>query len=286
MNITTESSKSVWEIVNTLVQEMKQGKLELPVLPQVVSHIQEALADPDISLDKIARTVEKDAAISARLMAIANTSYYARAKKAKTVKEAILRLGEKETSHIVIAVANRSLFRTRSPQFKKLMEHLWRHSLATAHSARMIADQLEFKNSEKPFFMGLLHDIGKTIILQKLTERPGISKTFDADAINQSMHEAHLSIGGVILRKWRFEKDFVRVATLHEGPKFYPPVSKSVLIVNLANALTRKIGYSLITDDGIDLIDLDSARRLNLSPDILGAIRKKTETLMKSVEIN
>lgn len=282
----SDAPTSIWEIVNTLVQEMKQGKLELPVLPRVVEETQRALADPDISLDKIARVVEQDSVISARIIAVANTSYYTRRKKAKTLKEAILRLGEKETSHIVIAVANRSLFKTRSPHLKQFMEDLWRHSLATAHAARLMAEHLNFQNSEKLFFMGLLHDIGKTIILQKLSDLSAATSDFHADEINHSLHETHLSIGGVILRKWRFEKEFVRVATLHEGPKFYPPISKPLLVVHLANALTRKIGYSLIPDDGLDLIDLDSAQRLNISPDILNTVTEKTGTLMTSVKIH
>ncbi|MDY6904367.1 MAG: HDOD domain-containing protein [Thermodesulfobacteriota bacterium] len=282
----TQSQKSIWHIVNALVQEIKQGELELPVMPRVVEDTQRALADPDMTLDKIARIVEQDTVVSARLIAVANTPYYARQKKAKTVKDAILRLGEKETKHIVIAVANRSLFRTRNPRFKTFMEDLWRHSLATANAAVLIAEYLDFQNSEKLFFMGLLHDIGKIIILQKLSGLLDDAHAVDTAELNHSLYDAHQSIGGVILRKWRFGKDFIQVATLHEGPKFYPPINKSLLIVNLANALTHKIGYSLVPDEGPPLAELDSARKLHISSETLDVITEKIKTLMSSVEIN
>ena len=282
------SSQSVWELVKALVQEIKEGQLALPVLPRLVEDLQATLDDPNRSLDKIARVVEKDVALAGRLIAVANSPYYCRQKKSQTVKEAILRLGETETDHIVIAVANRSLFKTQHQQFKKLMESLWRHSLATAHAARLIAEHLNLSQEENYFFMGLLHDVGKTIILQKLSEMPAFSDSgaLSSQEIVRSMAEAHLSIGGVILRKWRFEKNFVRVATLHEGPKFYPPVARAVLIVHLANALTRNIGYTLIPESPLDLADLDSARRLKLSAEVLSAICEKTRTVMAAVEIS
>jgi len=281
----TDSKKTVQYVISALREEIKKGRLELPAQPQIVQEIQSAVADPNSSLDTIASIVERDTAITARLIAAVNSPYYSRGKPTKTVRKSILLLGENETNHTVLAIANRSLFKTSRPEFNDLMEKLWRHSIATAYASKLIAEHLKNKNSEKIFLMGLLHDIGKTVIFRHLSKLPTTAYTFDTADIIQSTQQAHLSIGGVILRKWRFEKDFVRVATLHEGPKFFPPVAKAVLIVNLANALTRNIDCSLTQEEPVDLAALDSVHHLKLKADTLNQITEETGKIMSLIDL-
>jgi CheY-like chemotaxis protein len=102
-------------------------------------------------------------------------------------------------------------------------------------------------------------------------------KPCDAKTLIQ---EAHTGLGGVLLRHWRFPKEFISVATLHEDPMAFPHVAKSVLVTHIANILTRKIGYSLFEED-VDLGSLEAAKRLNISEESLEVIGQEIVGLMQ-----
>ena len=137
---TEKDDGTVQDILQGIVQQFKQGKVEAPVLPKVVQGIQKVIKSPMSTADKMARVIERDAVISLKLISIANSPFYRGVKEIKNVRNAIPRLGLKETENIVIAVSNKSLYRTSNPLFRKLMEDLWMHSLACAYAARAIAE--------------------------------------------------------------------------------------------------------------------------------------------------
>jgi HD-like signal output (HDOD) protein len=91
-----------------------------------------------------------------------------------------------------------------------------------------------------------------------------------------------LSIGGVLLRRWRFEDIFIKVVTMHEDPVFSPETEKEILVIHLANMLTRNIGYSLF-DDEVDLDALDSAKFLQMDADTLGQIGEDVKGIIQDV---
>ena len=95
----------------------------------------------------------------------------------------------------------------------------------------------------------------------------------------ESIQEVHATFGGAILQRWRFAQDFIKVATGHTGPKFSSTTEKEILIVNLSNNLTRKIGYSLFDND-IELSGLESANLLELDSDTLENIGEETIKIM------
>ncbi len=162
------------------------------------------------------------------------------------------------------------------------MEKLWLHSLCCAYGSKAIAQRLDLEDLEKFFLMGLIHDIGKVLILKSLDGEAPAVKNIDMQDLINSIQEAHTGLGGVLLRHWRFPKEFISVATLHEDPMAFPHVAKSVLVTHIANILTRKIGYSLFEED-VDLGSLEAAKRLNISVERLEVIGQEIVGLMHEV---
>ncbi|MBA4367354.1 MAG: hypothetical protein C0403_06905 [Desulfobacterium sp.] len=279
--IEPDPKTSIWDIVKDLVETIRQGKVDLPVLPSVIQEVQQTVSDPEAAIDQLTQIIEKDPIISAKLISVVNSPIYRGRSKFTTVKEAITRLGVKETQNIVLALGSKAFYKTPNLQFKTLIERLWQHSLACAYCAKKIAETLKLKDAEGYFLMGLIHDIGKILLVRKLSEVYSSNNSVDINEISQTIHEAHCSIGGVILRNWKFSQDFVRVATLHEGPKYYPPTAKPILVVNLANNMCRNIGYSLF-EENVNLAELDSAKMLNLNEDMIIQIISDVQEVMKS----
>ena len=154
------------EILKDFIKKFKYGKVDLPVLPKVVQEIQKVMSNPTTTVNDLAKVIEKDAVISVRLIAVANSPMYRGTEKIITIKQAIPRLGIKETQSIVSAIANKNLYQTKDIRFKILMEKLWLHSLVTAYASRAICKKIMISETETLFFMGLIHDIGKVLLFK------------------------------------------------------------------------------------------------------------------------
>ena len=264
-----------------IIQKFKAGKISPPVMPKVVREIQNVLKDPNSSAEKIAAVIEKDPTISLRLVSVANSPVYRGIEKIKSVQAAIPRLGIKETLNIVVAIANRNLYETNKVQYKLLMDKLWVHSLACAYGSRLLAQELGLEDPDSLFSLGLVHDIGKALLLQAFTQISP-SKKIDMDVVAASINEAHLRIGGALLKLWAIADEYLEIVSMHEGPEFNPQTGKELLVVNLANMLSRDMGFSLF-DEKVDFAQLESAKLLNIEPDAVIGIGEEIKKIIQDV---
>lgn len=269
--------------VQRIMSGFKEGKLQLPVLPKVVMEIQKVIRNPIATTDDIAKVIEQDAVISLRLITVANSAVYRGVDKVQTVRTAVPRLGIKQTQSIVSTIANKSLYTSTNDQFVSMMEKLWLHSLASAYGARALGEKLKHGDVEKLYLMGLFHDIGKTLLMRGMDMLFSKMGSISIADLSKAVQDAHATFGGVILSTWGFTDEFVRVAQMHDEERFFPTTQKEILIVNLASILTRKIGFSLFSDEGLDLAAIESAQLLGLDSAALeeicqGIVQRMQET--------
>ncbi len=264
--ISEEDKRKLKENIQRIVHRFRTGKIELPVLPKIVDDVRKVMISPNSTIEDLARVVEKDAVISIRIIAGANSPFYRGTEKIATVDKAIMRLGFKETGSIVNAIANKNLYESNNKNLRRLMEKLWLHSLASAYGAKILARKLHLDNPDTFFLMGLTHDIGMTLLFKHLEGgffRDDTSKIKDIYPLIQRIHS---DFGAAIIKRWGFPDNFARVILQHEGPQFSDDTEKDTLIVNLAKYLAYKLGYGLF-DLEVDLSQLDATRLLNLDPD-------------------
>ena len=274
--------KLIQETIARIVKKFKEGRIELPVLSKVVQEIQRVMSKQSSTVDDLAKVIEKDAVISVKVIAAANSPFYRGTEKVRTVNVAIPRLGFKETQSVVTAIANKNLYQTKDTRFNALMEKLWLHSLATAYCARNIAEMALMADREKFFLMGLVHDIGKVLLLKALSETSTNVSSLETEDVVKTIQDIHTNFGGAILRRWGFTEDFVRIALLHEGPTYADTTDKDVLIVNLANNLAHNMGYHLNGEESEkDISSLDSSRLLEM--DSL-ALEKMSDAIKKQMQ--
>jgi putative nucleotidyltransferase with HDIG domain len=275
------SQSAVHSIVMDTVQRFQKKTIELPVLSRIVQEIQELMKKPDSTIEELAKVIEKDAVISVKLIATANSPFYRGTEKILNVRAAIPRIGLKESQRVVSAIANKDLYKTKDKQLQDLMERLWYHSLATAYCAKEISKKIGFGDSEQLFLMGLLHDIGKVLLLKTLGENSPQEGKFDKADIIESIQEVHASFGAALLEQWGFSKEFVKMARIHEWSNYDEKTEKEILIINVANNMSRKMGYSFFDDDEIDLENLEAIRMLEINNDIYSSISEGAEKIMQ-----
>jgi putative nucleotidyltransferase with HDIG domain len=263
-----------------ILKKFKAGKINPPVMPQVVREMQSVIKQPKSTPEELGQVIEKDPTISLRLISVANSAIYRGITEIRNVKSAIPRLGLKETLNIVLTIANKSIYETENVKFKILMDKLWVHSLACAYGSKLIAQTLKLDDLEKYFLMGLTHDIGKTLLLRAFSE-VSQGQSLSMDAIEANIQEAHIGLGSMLLKRWGFDAEFINVISHHEDEEFSPDTVKEILVVHLSNMLTRNIGFSLLEE--IDLAEIQSAKILKLETEKIEAIGEEVKSIMSDV---
>ena len=266
-----------------ILQKFMAGELKPPVVPRVVREIQSVFkGDPsDVREDEVADIIEKDPVISLRLISIANSPAYRGFSEIRNVRAAIPRLGLKETLNLVIAVSQKSLYQTDKTHFKLLMDQLWVHSLATAYGAKLFAQKINFDDPENLFLLGLTHDIGKIFLLKAFTDTLEV-KSFHMDAIRANLQGGHIGISSKLLKRWGFDDEFIRILTHKDSSEYGDNTDPQILILHLANLLTRKIGFSLTTGE-IEMSAVESARYLKLDNATIDQVGNEIQKIIHNV---
>ncbi|NDY72732.1 response regulator [Desulfobacter hydrogenophilus] len=237
-----EESMSHSAGVGEIIKRFYSGKIILPVFPSIVKEIEELLAGKDPSVDDLAKIVEKDLVISSKLITIANSSLYKGLDDVNSLNGALVRLGLKHTLTVCSALATRNLFDSDDQALKTEMDKLWIHSFAVATLARRLAEEKGIDNLETIYLMGLVHDIGKMLLMKVFGDMyPDVCIT--NEDLQRAIHEIHTTFGGVLLKKMHFSKQIIKIAEFHHWDQFEENTEKELLVVSLADSLARELGF-------------------------------------------
>ena len=129
--------------------------------------------------------------------------------------------------------------------------------------------------------MGLLHDIGKLVLLQiigELSAKSGLGDSTEMAQILQTLDTFHSQFGALLLKRWQFPACFIQIAMYHDRLKDAKDVSKDLLVVHFSNLLVKSIGYHLDADfqeSSVD--DVESARLLQLDQKSVSSIKNDVQ---------
>ena len=135
----------------------------LPALPEIVYQLTMLIDDPNSTAQDLAEVISKDQSLTARVLRLVNSSYYAFRSKISKVSHAISLMGFLSIKNIVLSLSVIDAFRKR--ELDDGLEHhlFWEHSIGTAAAARSLGERSGYLSPEEAFVAGLLHDIGKVI---------------------------------------------------------------------------------------------------------------------------
>lgn len=248
---------SIPEAIQEVIESFKRGHIELPVFPGIIQQIRQTVASANTAIDDLATVVVQDPVITLRLITVANSVHYGGGGKIQTVRQAVARIGIKDTQDIVSTIALKSVYASNNVPVKKVMEKYWQHAIATAYTARAIALKLRDKDAETMFLLGLTHDIGKVLLLHSLTsillKRDKNQTIINMEEILANVQAVHAGFGGALLQRWGFAEDIIKAVSSHESPELTSHTPKMILVLYLANILTRRLGHSLFTEEPADI---------------------------------
>jgi HD-like signal output (HDOD) protein len=223
---------------------------DLPALPRTYDALTQALADPDTPLQKIARIVEQDVGISAKILQLVNSAFFGLANSVTNVSHAVIYLGINTLRSLALSVEIFRVFRPKTPLPGFSLEGLERHARLVAHIAARLPVPKHF--ADIPMVAGMLHDVGKLILAWKFPER---FKELLAQAAEEhrplyKIEEreygfSHAEIGAYLLGLWGLPYILVEAVALHHGPNRVPhQYFDAVSAVHVANLLAHELEAS------------------------------------------
>ena len=261
-----------------LVERIKQAyhanQIMLPELPEVAMRIREAIRGEEFNLQQIAKLIQMDPAITARLIQIANSPLHRGASPIEDCRSAISRLGLNTTQEIVTCLAMQNVFADVSKQIQQQVRRVWDHSCTVAAFSYVLARVTPGINEDKAMLAGLIHDIGVLPVLYYASDFPQL---LEAPAmLDDAIQRMRGTLGKAILKKWKFDDDLVAVpedadnwTREHEGKTDYSDIvilaqlhsafgeqgRKDLPVITEVPAFQRHGLYKLGPDASLELID-------------------------------
>jgi HD-like signal output (HDOD) protein len=191
-----------------------QQQNALPTIPKVVQEVIDSFNDDNVSIDEIARKLAADQVLSAKLLRLANSSYYHSSRSIGTVDDAVLMLGFMTVRTLVISSGLTGGFKAMPGVDLK---QFWRYSMHTGVIAKCLAKKIG-GNSDFAFTVGLMHAIGQLVMHAAMPEQTlqidKIAGLLDArrlDVERTSFGYDFSDVGAELAKRWRFPDNFASV---------------------------------------------------------------------------
>jgi putative nucleotidyltransferase with HDIG domain len=199
-----------------LQRRIDADDLDLPILPDVAARVLSICQDPDGDPQRLAELIQRDPALAANTLRIANSAAYAAAEPIVSLGQAIARLGHSTIGDIAIAAAmNAKVFVV--PGREAEMQALRRHAAATGIWTRELARHRR-RNVEAAFLSGLMHDVGKPILLQTVLDLADGAEV-DATHLRTWIDELHAQVGARLLERWNLPPWVAAAVSGHHAPE-------------------------------------------------------------------
>jgi len=198
------------EVYLEFYRSLKSGKYDLPSMPDLAIRIGKAIDDPNTMNDDIARLIQMDPALTARVMSVVNSAAFGAAEPIRTLKQAVTRMGRQQVRNLVFSCIIKGLFRTDSPLLKERMERLWAHSCRVAAISFVLAKVTPGLDPNRALLAGLIHDIGGIPILHAARNNPQVAD--DAVLLDQVIESLKAEIGALTLTQWGFDPEMIDLA--------------------------------------------------------------------------
>ena len=233
------------------LEEILNGATDLAALPQIVMRVMDLTTDQKATAADLEKVIGMDQALAAKILTLANSSYYGLPRQVSTLREAVVFLGFKTVRNLTMGITTFNLFLGRSDEASLARRTVWRHSMDTAQCARIITSLLhpaaqEAVGMEQVYTCALLHDVGK-IALDRSRQALfiAIMELSRTRNLRYSVIEtkvfpfSHGQIGAALAARWNYPPALCEAIAFHHTPKASEINPKLTAAVCLANEIAH-----------------------------------------------
>ena len=223
---------------------------EVPTLPTILFEVDRLMQDPDVTTRQLGRLIEKDQAMTAKLLRLGNSAFYCCSTPVSDIYSAMVLMGINSVRSAVLSISVVRAFNGMAEMEGLRIVDFWHHAVAVAITSRFLACQSRSANPDEAFVGGLLHDVGKVLLAQLFPEQFAAvwaciheNGVAFVEAERRTLPVDHSFIGARLVKRWKLPADLSESIRLHHrlpadtGPEPLPAmVALADLVVNAGSA--------------------------------------------------
>ncbi|MDK2955597.1 MAG: hypothetical protein PWQ57_1093 [Desulfovibrionales bacterium] len=264
-------------------------ELTLASLPDVFYRVVEALKSPRSSASYVAEVIGQDMSLSAKLLKMVNSPFYGFPNRIDTLPRAVAIVGANQLTNLAMGISVITLFQD-VPAVLLDMRLFWRHSIGCGALARLLARNIGIDDAERVFVSGLLHDVGRLVMLRNFPGQAAAVLTkshADLEPLYKTERTAwgfnHGTLAGQLLKAWRLPQQLLQNVGLHHAPgRADDPRETSILHVADIMAHAMMLGSS--GTPVAPKLDMQAWRRLNVSPRAVEHLSRVVDGYVEDLE--
>ena len=276
-----QSPAGLQAIRSAVSSHLDNEALELPLLPAVAGQVLSLARSQDTRAAELAQVIHSDQSLVSHVLRVANSAAYGWSAQIVSLHQAVARLGFERIAEIALAVAvGGRLF--RPDRRKAELQKLWSHSVAAAFCAQDAARLLR-RNAETAFLCGLLHDIGKPVVLEAVQSvENSLGWELRAEIAVLLMEEFGSRVGVRLVREWGLPEqvqEAIACRDCYQEAAQYPDEAKIACAADLLS------DHLLDENPDEDVLRAHPVFvDLNLYPDDVDSLLSKKESVLEAVE--
>jgi HD-like signal output (HDOD) protein len=256
----------------------------VPTVPSVLKQLSTIIENPKISLNEISHFVSKDPALTTKILQMVNSALYGFPGRISSVNHAVMLLGLNVVKGLLLSV---SVFEI----MHKAMMGLREHSIGVAIASKVIAQKKGLKEPEEVFVAGLLHDVGKVILIlmypeeyEKAVKESETASIAIFETERNHFSETHAAVAGWLSEKWHFPKKLCDCLANHHRPQVSTLAPLETSIVHMADILVKARGIGFSGDNLVPELSPQAHEILNLTEEDLREVLKELEDSVEQTE--
>lgn len=251
---------------------------KLVSLPDIYYRLETALESPNATLNDFASLLSSDPDLCARLLRMANSAFYSFPSKIETVDRAINTIGMRQIRELVLVTSVIEMFNgVNLPGVN--MRSFWEHSVAVGVFSRAIAQYAGLGQSERFYIPGLLHDIGRLVLLLKL---PGVVSEMARESADESiplfqleqqqLGYNHGGIGAQLLESWKIPQSIHEPVGCHHQPQTSAEFAQMSAVVHISDAWIHRHNIGNSIEPNIPVIQQQALELIAIQEEVLDEI--------------
>ena len=273
---------------NVSLDALVARHVKLCTLPDIYHRIMEVIQNPRSSAMHIAEVVGKDVSLSARLLKLVNSPFYGFPGRIDTIHRAVTLLGSNELTTLAHGVTVMREFENLRAQGLN-MRRFWEHSVGCGLFARALAGRKPGLSEERFFVAGLLHDIGRLVLLKEHPDHMRYAMALArVEGLPLWRTERHIfgfdhaQVAGRLLKSWHFPADLERMITFHHTPLKATNLLETSF-VNVADCIVLALSIGASGAPYVPSLEARAWDALEITPGVVAGAVKQVERQLDDI---
>ncbi len=263
------------DLSRVFARQIAERKIELPPMPGTAAEVMNLCQQETTDAAKLSAVIHKDQTIASNVLRVANSAAYAGQVPCSSLQQACSRLGMQLITEIAMAVSVRGrMFGNKT--CADLLAALWKHSVLTGFFTKEIA-RLRRRNVEIAFLCGLLHDVGKAVLLNNVDKVIGKNElTLPVAYLLDAVDQQHIPAGALLAKEWKLPEQVAEAIACHHDIPAAKRFADMAMTVALADSLSHWTAPTVLATPATEeqLRQHPMLVGLNLYPDQLEGLLK------------